>query len=112
MKEKKDILIMFGGQSAEHEVSIITGLQVLEHIDRTRYNPLPVYTSKNGDVFALSGLKTRKDFFKAKRIRVSFGTDEKGGFVLIKKLFSKKYYPYQNTTPEHPISQPLLLRRI
>ena len=45
---KKNIAIFFGGKSPEHEVSIITGLQVLNNIDTEKYNPIPVYVAKNG----------------------------------------------------------------
>lgn len=36
--------IIFGSRSAEHDVSIITGLQVLENADRESITPFP-YTS-------------------------------------------------------------------
>ncbi|HNZ27949.1 MAG TPA: D-alanine--D-alanine ligase A, partial [Spirochaetota bacterium] len=35
---KKNIGIVFGGVSVEHEVSIITGLQIYENIDKEKYN--------------------------------------------------------------------------
>ena len=45
---KQKIAIIFGGKSTEHEVSVITGLQVLKNIDTDKYNPVPVYISKSG----------------------------------------------------------------
>lgn len=45
---KKRIAVFFGGRSPEHDVSVITGLQALEAIDRTRYDPFPVYITPNG----------------------------------------------------------------
>ncbi len=36
------VAVIFGGPSLEHEVSLRSGRQVLEHIDRGRYAPLPV----------------------------------------------------------------------
>ena len=39
---KKKVVILFGGVSAEHEVSIITGIQVATKIDREKYEPLVV----------------------------------------------------------------------
>lgn len=44
----KNIGIMFGGKSPEHEVSVITGLQVLNQIDKEKYNPIPIYVAKDG----------------------------------------------------------------
>ncbi len=45
---KKRIGILIGGKSVEHEVSIITGLQVFENIDRDNYEPIIIYISKDG----------------------------------------------------------------
>jgi D-alanine-D-alanine ligase len=39
--------IFFGGKSTEHEVSVITGLQALAAIDKTKYNAVPVYITKD-----------------------------------------------------------------
>ena len=48
MSEKKHIAVMFGGVSPEHEVSIITGIQVLEKIDRTKYETCAIYLTQKG----------------------------------------------------------------
>lgn len=45
---KKRIGILIGGKSVEHEVSIITGLQVLENIDKDKYEPTIIYIQKDG----------------------------------------------------------------
>ncbi|MCL6600125.1 MAG: D-alanine--D-alanine ligase [Alicyclobacillus macrosporangiidus] len=42
------IAVIFGGRSVEHEVSVVTGLQVMENLDRQRFTPLPVYIAKDG----------------------------------------------------------------
>ena len=31
---EKNIAVIFGGRSVEHEVSVITGIQVIENIDK------------------------------------------------------------------------------
>ena len=33
---KENVVVIFGGKSTEHDISIITGLQVLAHIDREK----------------------------------------------------------------------------
>lgn len=43
----KNILVIFGGQSVEHDVSIITGVLTLNSIDKEIFNPIPVYISKD-----------------------------------------------------------------
>ncbi|MCD4756272.1 hypothetical protein K8R20_01500 [bacterium] len=87
---KKKVLILFGGISPEHEVSIITGLQVVENIDRSKYEVKVVEISKTGELFSLKGLETRKDYFKVKREKGTFGRDSTGGYI---SSGLKKYYP-------------------
>lgn len=48
MKKKKNVAVFFGGRSPEHDVSIVTGLQVLQAIDSSLYNPFPVYIAADG----------------------------------------------------------------
>jgi len=45
---KTRILVIFGGRSVEHDVSILTGLQFLEALDPTRFDGLPVYVDPKG----------------------------------------------------------------
>jgi D-alanine-D-alanine ligase len=89
----QNILVCFGGESAEHEVSIITGLQVLEEIDRMQFNPHALYINKIGIPFLIPGLSSRKDFYKLSHTEVVFGKDKKGGYLETTKLLKKKIYP-------------------
>lgn len=43
-----NVAVMFGGRSVEHEVSVITGLQIIENLDRSKYRVIPIYVSKEG----------------------------------------------------------------
>lgn len=45
---KTRVAVLFGGRSTEHEISIITALQVMDAIDSTRYDLLPVYVDTEG----------------------------------------------------------------
>lgn len=47
-KTKKNIAVLFGGRSSEHEISIITALQAVEAMDRLRYHVIPVYIDLQG----------------------------------------------------------------
>ncbi len=65
--KKMNIGVMFGGRSVEHEVSVITGLQVIENIDRSKYDVTPVFISKDGDWYTgkeLLDIKRYKDIGK------------------------------------------------
>lgn len=67
------LAVLFGGVSVEHEVSIITGLQLIKNIDQSKYEIIPIYIDKTGkwwsdpvltdvsyykqqDLFALTGV--------------------------------------------------------
>lgn len=90
---KKTVLVAFGGVSAEHEVSLITGLQVLEKMDRSRYSPYCVYVTKDGRILGYPGVNDRYEFAAAKPKVLSLGKDEKGGFIRESGLTGKKVYP-------------------
>lgn len=55
----ENLLVLFGGVSPEHEVSVITGLQVLNNADSSKYNVIPLYISKDGQSY------TGKELFSA-----------------------------------------------
>lgn len=59
---KKKVAIVFGGRSVEHEVSVITGIQIIENIDRDKYEPIPIYIDKNGKWFTGESLKKFENF--------------------------------------------------
>lgn len=61
----KNILVFFGGVSQEHDISVITGVLTLNSIDKTKFNPIPVYVHKNGLWYsgdALANVSFYKDF--------------------------------------------------
>jgi D-alanine-D-alanine ligase len=39
----KNIAVLFGGPSVEHDVSIITAMQVIKNINKEKYNVIPIY---------------------------------------------------------------------
>ncbi|MFA6082013.1 MAG: D-alanine--D-alanine ligase family protein [Patescibacteria group bacterium] len=45
---KKNLLLMFGGPSVEHDVSVITAMQALKYIDHSAYNIIPFYWTNDG----------------------------------------------------------------
>jgi len=94
MEAPKNILFMFGGVSAEHEVSVVSGLQALESLDASLYAPVVIYIGKKGEMWHLPGVTDRSGFLGAKKSEVSFGRDSKGGYVEARGLFGNWIYPY------------------
>ncbi|WP_214470056.1 D-alanine--D-alanine ligase family protein [Mesorhizobium sp. dw_380] len=48
MKDKTRVAILYGGRSAEHDVSRLSAANVLKAIDRTRYEVVPIAISRDG----------------------------------------------------------------
>jgi D-alanine-D-alanine ligase len=46
--KKKNLAVLFGGRSVEHEISVITALQLMNVIDVTQYEIIPVYIAQTG----------------------------------------------------------------
>ena len=48
---KLNIAVFFGGESVEHEVSIISGQQAINALDPELYNVIPVYVAKDRKMY-------------------------------------------------------------
>jgi D-alanine-D-alanine ligase len=57
MKKKPTVLLLFGGQSAEHEVSIRSARNIHDSLDRHRYEPLLVYITRSGTWYHLENME-------------------------------------------------------
>lgn len=58
----ENVAVVFGGRSVEHEVSIITGMQIMENMDKSKYNPIPLYITKDGRFLSGDALKNIANF--------------------------------------------------
>ncbi|MGI6316116.1 MAG: D-alanine--D-alanine ligase family protein [Christensenellales bacterium] len=59
---KKTLAVFFGGCSCEHDVSIITGHQVMENADRSQYDVFPIYIDRSGRWYTGESLRDIKAF--------------------------------------------------
>lgn len=95
--------IVFGGVSPEHEVSIISSHQALHALDKSRYEPVPIYIAKDGlwytgevlfDLDAYQDLdQLRRDAVRVVLEPSAFGTIDlvevsKGGFFQKPRRFT------------------------
>ena len=39
--------VIFGGETVEHEISIISAVQAMNYIDQEKYDIIPIYISKD-----------------------------------------------------------------
>ena len=51
ISDKISVGFFFGGKSVEHEVSVITGLQAMYAADTEKYRTVPVYITKQGEMY-------------------------------------------------------------
>lgn len=91
---KKRIAVFFGGRSPEHDVSVVTSLQALGALDRTKYDPFPVYIATDGRWFTGEALKDRANYLPSRAVEASLtevtldmhgGAGRKRGVLLKKK---------------------------
>ena len=59
---KINLGVIFGSRSVEHEISIITALQVMHAADQSKYNIIPIYIDKKGEWFSGAKLKNLESF--------------------------------------------------
>ena len=90
--------VFFGGESCEHEISCITANQVLQAIDKDKYEVIPVYIAKDADMYTGDELFDLANYANLKEltnklVKISLAKD--GNKVYIKPvkegLFKKKY---------------------
>ena len=77
------VAVVFGGKSCENEISILTGVFVLNVLDRTKYTVYPVYVHTDGDMYTSANMTDLNVFRKgdfAKFTRVFF---EGGGMYAL-----------------------------
>jgi D-alanine-D-alanine ligase len=46
--KKLRVGIIYGGRSGEHEVSVVSAASIFKHLDRAKYDPVPVLIEKSG----------------------------------------------------------------
>lgn len=51
-----NVAVFFGGDSVEHEVSIISAVQAMTHINKEKYNIIPIYLAKDGQMYTSSAM--------------------------------------------------------
>lgn len=85
---KKNIVILFGGKSVEHDISILTAKQVYKAIDKDLYNVYPIYSTHDNKWKLINNFevdnKKNKDVFLKIGEETLFFQNKIG---LIKKLF-------------------------
>lgn len=83
----KNIVVIFGGKSVEHDISIITGLQVVKNLNN-KHNVIAVYIARDGCFWTGEKLKKTKTF-------INFDTSNLNRCYFVphsKKLYINKFF--------------------
>ena len=67
---KINLYLMFGGESPEHEISIITAKQILKKINKDKYTIYPIYLDKNNKFKYISNFETFNTFKDFKNLSI------------------------------------------
>jgi D-alanine-D-alanine ligase len=94
---KKTIAVFFGGRSPEHDVSVVSALQVMSALDRSLYDVVPVYMATDGRWWTGEALMQRESYLPspevlAALVQVSLDMSANGRPTLISpktSLFSR-----------------------
>ncbi|MDC0857272.1 hypothetical protein OAP83_01000 [Rickettsiales bacterium] len=61
--DKQKVALFFGGNSPEHDISIITALSVAAAIDSQKFELIPVYADKNNNFYTGVELLQRENYY-------------------------------------------------
>ena len=94
---KINLAVLFGGNSVEHEVSIISALQAIQSLNKDKYEILPVYITKTSEFYTGEKLLEIKNFTKIPQLlaecrRVTFLNRDGRTYLVTdeNKLFGKR----------------------
>jgi len=93
------VCVFFGGDSAEHEVSIVSALQAIQNMDTEKYEVIPVYLARDGFFYTGDKLFDLHNFVEMKTLlpactRVSVAKKGNHGALLYdrKRVFGSQVY--------------------
>lgn len=59
---KTNVAVFFGCRSVEHEVSIISAVQAMRSMNRDKYDIVPIYVTKDGEMYTSDALFTIEEY--------------------------------------------------
>lgn len=80
--------VLYGGKTTEHEVSIITALQAMKHLNKDKYDVVPIYLTKENEFYtgeALKDFDVYKDFNLLKRYCTNVICYGKNNLLILEK---------------------------
>lgn len=92
---KIQLAVLFGGKSVEHEISIISAIQAIKHLDTEKYDIIPVYMTKDQEMYTgelVAKIESYRDIenLKKKSRRVVMINDKDTTYI-IEHPFTKSF---------------------
>jgi len=93
----KNVGVIFGGVTCEHDVSVVTALQLIENINKEKYNIIPIYIHSDGKWYTgeeLLNIKIYQDFANnvEKLKKAIIPPNQKGIIIYEKGIFAKEKF--------------------
>ena len=90
----KKLGVIFGGVTCEHDVSVVSGLQLIENVNKEKYEVIPIYIHSNGEWYTgkeLLDSKIYKEFEKHEpNLKKAIIPPNKKGLLIFEKGFFAK----------------------
>ncbi|MEG0958790.1 MAG: D-alanine--D-alanine ligase family protein [Erysipelotrichaceae bacterium] len=80
------VAVMYGGKSVEHEISILSALQVMHALDKNKYQVIPIYIAKDHCMYqgdALWDIDTYQDEDRIANKVTNINLIKKGNMVML-----------------------------
>ncbi len=82
--DKKNIAVIFGGQSTEHDVSCVSVCNVIENIDTEKWNPVLIGITKEGSWLLADSIEQIRDgSWRKSGVRAEFSPDAEKKHVIL-----------------------------
>ena len=89
------VAVLFGSRSVEHEISVISGLQLMRVVDVTRFDVVPIYIAHSGRFYTGDRLRERS-FYAGGKLRldlvdeVTLPPSPGKGFLKVPRTFAER----------------------
>lgn len=91
---KINVGVLYGGNSTEHEISIISAVQAMNNMDKEKYNIIPIYLSKDSNMYYADNLLDMTVYKDIKKLKAN-----SKNVVLVRKnnevVLMKNSFPYK-----------------
>lgn len=103
----RNLVVAFGGISPEHEVSVLSAMQVIASLKDTDFNLIPLYVTKSGRWLTGEPLLEMENYqdldsLKERATRCTFSHDDLGKPILL-ETETKGFFSSVNSYPIHAV---------